>query len=141
MRRSILAVLVFLAACGSDSSGPSNDVVNVAGSWTGNWANLQGSGLSCNVSGVQMVVNQSGSTFTGTYSNGQITCNGTSGGGTAGTIVNGTISGNTVAFDLDNQAAHQTGTISGNSMSGTAIWTLSVSGTTYTINGTWSASH
>jgi hypothetical protein len=43
---------------------------------------------------------------------------------TGAIITNGRITGNAISFDLASSAAHQTGTVSGDTMSGTATWTL-----------------
>jgi hypothetical protein len=142
MRRLIVLALLVSACGGSDSSGPSDPPapLNVAGSWNATWANMNGGGSSCFVTGGQLNISQSVANFTGTYTVQHFVCDGFDFGATSGTIVNGTLNGNAVGFDLDNQALHQTGTVSGNSMSGSAIWTTSVQGVTITLNGTWSAS-
>jgi hypothetical protein len=136
------AFAVFLGACGGDSTGPSQ--ANVAGSWTFSASNVSGQGLSCSTSPTPMTINQSGTTFTGTYGPGTLTCvAGTQSGSTPvqGTIVNGTISGNSVQFDLDTQDAHATGAVNGNSMSGTLRWVIDLGGSVgvVTLNGNWSA--
>jgi len=47
---------------------------------------------------------------------------------------------NAVEFDLDTQDAHQSGSVSGNSMSGTAQWRFDLGGgQIVTLNGNWSA--
>ena len=60
----------------------------------------------------------------------------------SGSVVNGSVSGNTVNFDLDTQDFHHTGTLSGNSMSGTATWTFDLGAPVgeVTLSGNWSAS-
>jgi hypothetical protein len=91
-----------------------------------------------------MTLNQSGDTFTGSYGPGTLTClaGGESGSfNFNGTIVNGTVDGSSVAFDLDTQDLHHTGTINGNSMSGTARWTFDLGAGTgvVVLNGNWPA--
>src|SRR5205809_154278 len=106
-----------LAACGGDSTGPSQ--ANVAGAWMLSATNVSGQGLSCNLGPPPTTLNQSGTTFTGSYGPGTITClaGGQSGSDQVqGTVVNGTINGNSVQFDLDTQDAHLTGSVNGNSM-------------------------
>ena len=74
--------------------------------------------------------------FNGQYGRGTMACSdGTSQAFTSGTILNGTIQGNTVTFDLDSPDYHQTGTVvSGNaSMSGSATWRF-IDPSTGTIN-------
>ena len=73
MKRWILACAVLLGACsGGDSTGPSggggNTNANVAGTWTYNATNLSGGGASCDYTGAVLQLNQTGTTFTGTYS-------------------------------------------------------------------------
>jgi hypothetical protein len=80
--------------------------------------------------------------FSGTYTGGELTCTGP--GGTfstpvePGDIVNGVVNGSSVSFDLDTPDFHLTGIAEGNTMSGTARWTVNV-GTQVTLNGNWSA--
>ncbi len=69
--------------------------------------------MSCSITGAPMTVSQSGSTFTGSYGPGELTCRAgseTAGGMVQGVVVNGTISGDAVTFDFDTQDAHHTGT-------------------------------
>jgi hypothetical protein len=144
MRVFLLLILAIVAdACGGDdSTGPSQ--ANVGGAWTLSATNLSGQGVSCNLGNTPVTLSQSGSTFTGSYGPGTITC--IAGGqsasvGTQGTIVNGVVSGNGVQFDLDTQDFHHIGTISGNSMSGTARWSFDLGGGigVVTRNGNWAA--
>ena len=145
MRRMlIVAAVLILAGCGKDSSGPS--IPNLAGNWTYNTSNLTGAGLSCLSTGTTMVLTHSSSTaFTGTYSDGTLTC--TSGGTPEsfaignGTIVSGTVGQTAVAFDMDTQDWHNTGNVSGRSMSGTVHVVFSDGVTTFVLNGNFSASH
>jgi hypothetical protein len=138
-----MALVLGVSACGGDdATGPSN--ADVAGAWTFNASNLSGSGVSCNLSSTPLTLTSSGTTFSGSYGPGTFTCvaGGQSvGGQIQGTIVNGTIDGNAVAFDLDTQDFHQTGTVGGSSMSGTARWTFDLGGSTgvVVLNGNWAA--
>ena len=146
MRRNLylVAFTLVLGGCGGDSTGP-NTTANVAGTWSATITNLAGSGISCFTSAFPVTLTQTGNTFTGSYGAGTITCSGNgqqlSENTPGGVIVDGTVSGSQVAFDLDTQDAHQTGTISGNSMSGTSIWRLDLGSPTgvITLNGNWSA--
>ena len=141
---SLAALTLILAGCGGDSTGPST-TANVGGAWTASITNLSGSGVSCFTSAFSVALSQTDNTFTGSYGAGTITCSGNgqqlSENVPGGVIVNGTVSGDQVAFDLDTQDAHQTGTISGNSMSGTSVWRLDLGAPTgvITLNGNWSA--
>lgn len=138
----LLAAASF-AGCGGDkSTGPSD--ANVGGLWTFSISNMSGQGVSCSLGNTPISLSQGGGTFTGTYGPGTLTC--LAGGqsasvGTQGTIVSGTVDGNAVKFDLDTQDFHHTGTVSGNSMSGTARWTFDLGGNTgvVSLNGNWAA--
>ena len=131
------------AACGGDdTTGPSE--ANVSGNWTLSATNVSGQGVSCNLSPTAMSINQSGITFTGNYGPGIVTCVAGSESVSApvqGTIVNGTVNGNSVQFDLDTQDTRLTGTMSGNSMSGTVRWIIDAGGDigVVTLNGNWAA--
>ena len=137
-----LLTALLLGACGSDSTGPSE--VNLDGAWTLSATNVSGQGVSCNLGPTPATINQSGSTFTGNYGPGTVTCLA----GTEsvsfpvqGTIVSGTISGNSVQFNLDTQDLHLAGSRSGNSMSGTVQWTIDFGGDigVVTLSGNWAA--
>ena len=148
MTRALFAALtcLFLASCGgggADSpAGPVN--ANVSGGWTYSATNLTGGGATCNASGVVLTINQSGSTFTGSYSGGTITCSAPgvpteSGDFGTGTVANGTIAINSVAFNFDTSDWANTGTVSGNSMSGTAVVRVSTGQSTYILTGNFGA--
>ena len=138
-RLNLLAVLlVFTLGCGDKATEP--QVLNIAGIYTANWTSMSGSGYSCNASGVKLELNQSGDTFTGTYSAGSFSCNGTYVGTLKGTVVNGKLNDSDVHFDLDSPDFHQTGTVSGNSLSGSATWTLDFGSGPLTLTGSWAAS-
>jgi hypothetical protein len=140
---ALVAAVLALAACGgSDSTGPSD--ANVAGAWTLSASNMSGQGVSCTLSGSNLSITQSGTTFSGSYGPGTLTCvAGTQSVGSTvqGTVVNGTVDGNAVAFDLDTQDFHHTGSVSGSSMSGTARWTFDFGGSigVVVLNGNWAA--
>lgn len=136
-------VLLFLCGaavigCGGDSTGPSG--ANLEGTWGAAWTNMSGSGSSCSLSGLVMVLAQSGTTFSGSYSNGQLSCGGQLLGTVAGIVVNGTVSGSSVSFDLQTSDLHQSGTVSGSSMSGQATWRIDTGSGVVTLTGNWGAS-
>ena len=144
MQRLFLCGLLALglAACGGDkSTGPSD--ANIGGSWQITFSNMSGSGVSCNTSAFPLQITQSNTTFTGSYGLGSITCTGPGGNASfnaQGVVANGTVDINAVAFDMDTQDFHQTGSVSGNSMSGTARWRFDLGGAQIvTLNGNWSA--
>lgn len=135
----LIAVVVF-AACGGDSSGPGT---NVSGSWLYSVSNLSSGSVTCSSSGTTLSITQSGSTFSGSYSGGTLTCNTPSGSSSVaiggGAVVSGSISGNSVSFNLDTSDWHNSGTMTGGSMSGTVTVYLTVDGTTYTLTGNFGA--
>jgi hypothetical protein len=139
----ISALATVAAACGGDdSTGPSQ--ANVAGTWTLSASNMSGQGVSCNLGNTSVTLTQSGTTFSGSYGPATITC--FAGGQSSsvlaqGVIVNGAINGTAVQFDLDTQDLHHTGTVNGNSMSGTARWSFDLGAGTgvVSLNGNWSA--
>jgi hypothetical protein len=139
---SVLLALALTACGGDDATGPSN--ANLAGAWTLSATNMSGSGVSCGLSAAALTIGQSGTTFSGSYGPGTLTCVAGSqsiGATIQGTIVNGTVDGNAVTFDLDTQDFHHTGSVSGTSMSGTARWTFDLGGSVgvVVLNGNWSA--
>ena len=144
MQRLFLCGLLALglAACGGDkSTGPSD--ANIGGSWQITFTNMSGSGVSCNSNAFPLQITQSGATFTGSYGVGSFTCAGPGGSisvNVQGVVANGTVDINAIAFDMDTQDFHHTGSVSGNSMSGTARWRFDVGGgQVITLNGNWSA--
>ena len=143
LRGLLVSVLTLAVGCsGDDSTGPSR--ANVAGSWILSASNLSGQGVSCNLRNTPMALSQSGETFTGSYGPGVFTCvaGGESGSvNITGTVVSGTVDGNSIQFDLDTQDRHHSGTMSGNSMSGTARWTFDLGAGigVVVLNGNWAA--
>jgi len=144
MRNPLLLLLLLATACGGsdDLAGPTH--ADVGGAWRITFANMSGSGATCNSSTGNLTLTHSGATgFTGSY--GPLTLSCTDGvdsfsGTFQGTVVNGTVNQNTVAFDLDTQDVHQTGTVSGATMSGSAQWDVNApGGGSFTLNGNWSA--
>jgi hypothetical protein len=119
-RLAILSLLL-VTACASDASGP--QVTTLSGRWTYNATNVAGGGIACDIGNVTMNLNQVGSTFSGTVLGGTISCraNGiTFLNESLGddVVLNGQTSGNAVSFDIGTTDLHNTGTLSGNSMSG-----------------------
>jgi hypothetical protein len=144
MRRLSALLLLAAAACGGgdDLAGPSH--AQIGGTWRITFTNMSGSGVTCSTSNGNMTLTHSGATaFTGSYGPITLTCtdgNETLSGTFSGVVVNGTVNVNTVAFDLDTQDVHQSGTVNGNSMSGSSQWDLDVgAGQSVRLNGNWSA--
>jgi hypothetical protein len=131
LRRLGLACLTLglLSACGGSDGPTSPRTVDLSGTWRVAFTNLSGSGITCSTTGIDYLITQSGSTFTGTSNSVWIlSCTDgiTSVSDTAmgALISNGHVSGSTIDFDLATSSAHQTGTVSGNSMTGTSTWTV-----------------
>jgi hypothetical protein len=114
-------------------------IANVAGTWNVHWSNLSASGANCVARRGHMTLSQSGATFSGVYGGALLQCNGVVVGLASGPVVNGSVGGSSIAFDMDTPDLHQSGAISGNSMSGSAVWRVGVSGQVVTLAGNWTA--
>ena len=144
-----VALLPALTACGGDDdSGPTGpSTAQIAGSWTYAFSNITGSSgttnATCSAGNVSIDIDQTGSTFTGSYFAPSLTCTSPSGtvtdGPFAGAIVNGSINGTAVSFDFDTSDWRQTGTVSGNSMNGTVTVRFQVDASQLVLSGNWSA--
>lgn len=147
MRHILIAVLVIAAtACGSGST-PTTPVTvpdaNIAGDWNLTFTNMQGGGVNCHTSAIPATITQTASTFTGSgVSAWTLTC--VSGTDTQSSpedsvkITNGTVHGNTITFSLATSATTQSGTLNGDTISGTASWTLDIGNGVVTIAGQFS---
>lgn len=125
MKRAVLVlVLLFTAACGSDSSPvapsapPPPQPAQIAGSYTGTWQATQVTGGPYLIAYV-MVLNQAAANVTGTWSTAQ--ANGTVTGTTTPTTFSGTMTWNGVT----NNGTACTGSfaVSGPAGGNTATWT------------------
>ena len=150
-RMAVSAALaaILVAACGKDAASPTApnvpSVPSVAGQWSYSTTNISAGGITCSSSGTTLTITQQGTSFSGSYGGGTLTCS-SSGGSQSlpigtGIVLNGSVTGSAVAFDLDTSDWHNGGTINGNSMSGTATIRVVVGGVLYTLTGTWGASH
>jgi len=156
----MIALVVGIAACDSESNGLLNNVplnpfpVNpspfssssVSGQWFYNRTDLVGSGLACTISSFTMLLTPSGATFTGTTSSvATVTCSGegrtfTQSAASGQNIPNGVVSGDSVHFDIVNQNFHNAGILLGNStMSGTVTLRVPVGGSTFLVSGPFTA--
>ena len=127
MRRILpLLIISLFLACGDGDGGGDGDGMmgpttpNVAGTWSYSISSLSGGGTTCFASGTTMnLFTQSEMTFTGTYSGGFFICGFVELFVADGTVRNGSVtSDSVVSFDLGLSAWHNSGTISGDSMSG-----------------------
>jgi hypothetical protein len=133
----IIVIAATLFACGGgDSQAPK--LADVAGPWKATWTNMSGAGHSCSAT-LTMALTHQGTSFSGSYNNAVVACDGQSSNPFTGTVLNGTVNGDQVSFDLDTTALHQTGTLSGAAMSGLATWTISNGTTTIVLAGNWAA--
>lgn len=142
MRRLVLALVLGVLGCSNDTFGLPTALVS--GSWTMTLTNFTGSGLTCNASGITLQFAQAGTTFTGTYSGGTITCSSPSGPLDTtvppGQVANGGISGTAVVFDLGTSDSHFVGGLNGGgSMSGDGTVSTTFNGTPVSLSGTWTA--
>jgi hypothetical protein len=145
VRRFSIMVLGALACGGDDRTGPGS--TDVTGTWSASLSEMTGSGVSCNsTSPTQLVLNQTGASFSGSYQEGELFCSAPGSTGPVavglGSVTNGTVTGRNIAFDLDTPDFHHTGTAIGTSMSGTATWTIDFGLPLgmVTLNGSWTAS-
>lgn len=129
-------IAALAAGCG-DSTGPDS---SVSGTWRLTHSGISVGGETCSIAGTTMVINQSGSVFSGTYSGGIVACNGDVIGVLAtGVVVNGAISGSTIEFNLDNNTWHNEGTLTANGMNGTASIAVNVGGGVFQGGGSFEA--
>ena len=123
------------AACGSDG-GTGPQLKNVTGTYTYSVPNLNTVGLACQVHAT-MTVSQGNAAFTGSYT-GTVICTAASGTDTlpaAGSVVNGSVKGDSVFFDLDGSDWHDMGTIVGSGMQGLVNVHLTVNGSPTVVAG------
>ncbi len=137
----LAVVLAALAACGSsDSTAPKTTAVGVNGKWT--FQELLGNatiGLTC-ADSATMNLTQSGQTVTGTYAQTGVCSQGgqTFPNDTSSTISNGTVKGDSIAFNED--TCLYTGLVTGSpatKMSGNVDCPDTSTGTLIDITGTW----
>src|SRR4051812_30051028 len=122
MRKVIgwLSGLTVLLGCGDGGGvGPSPNA-SVTGSWNAIWQSMNGPDMSCSADGGRLELSQSTRRFTGSYRVQTLTCNGMSRSVSTGDVLNGTIQGDQVAFDLSDAGFHQSGSLAGDEMSGSA---------------------
>ncbi len=121
-----LAVAALVAvACSKDVTGPAQ---KLAGTYSYT-ATFGGSGGSCSVNEI-LTIKPQGAAFSGSYS-GNIICTDQSGshmGQTSGSVMNGSVSGDSVYFDFDGSAWHNFGVVDGTGMRGTANAQVVVNG-------------
>ena len=132
------AVLLLVGCGGSDAIGPTQ-TVQIGGSWLMDVTGVSGGTLqNCSLSPFAATLVQVGTTFNGSFGQTTLSCPGVGSAPiTGGNIVNGSITGLSVSFDLNTPDLHQTGTIrSAVAMDGTVRYRLS-DGTILT--GGWAA--
>ncbi len=124
--RALLCVVApLVTACGSDATGPADDL---SGQWSYTATNLTASGVSCSVAGLTLTLRQNGATFGGSGNGGILTCvsavdsASTSLDGVA--VVNGRVSGQSVSFDFGTADLHHSGSLAGAIISGNATWRI-----------------
>ncbi len=139
---SLLAITTVLLSGCSDSV---TDVsTGISGRWSYNASNIVSGTVNCTITGVTMNLTQSGSTFTGTTLGGTFRCMAP---GIApveedlgnDVIANGQVNGNSVSFDIGTPDIHNTGTRSGESISGQITIRLVLSTGVVNLVGNFSA--
>jgi hypothetical protein len=143
MRRFCIGLIGLLACGDDDGTGPG--LAEVAGTWSASLS-MTGDGVNCSSSDpTQLTLTQTGATFSGSFSGGELFCTAPGSTGAvpigSGSVINGTVSGSTISFDLDTPDFHHEGSVSGNSMSGTVEWVIDfgLPSGEVTLNGTWEA--
>jgi len=146
VRTLVLALATALTAgCSGDAAtGPTGPITpQIGGAWTYSASNVAGGGASCTISNLRLSITPSGTTFSGTYSGGVLVCTGNGQtvtlGPFQGIVVNGTINGTSIAFDLDTQDWRNVGTVGGSSMSGQVTVRLDFGQGPITLRGNWAA--
>lgn len=134
--------MVGVEGCGgSDATGPSPSA-SITGTWHMSLSNLTANGVTCSASDITLELQANGSGFSGTY-HGIMACGPTggqaSGSSIAGTIAHGSRNGSQVSFDFDTSELHHTGTINGDSMSGSANYQLNFTSGLTIVSGSWTA--
>ena len=114
-------------------------IANLAGLWSYSAPNLQDGSVSCDLTGVTLILEQTGASFTGTYNGGVLTCGTGADSGFIGEVVNGTVAGAQVTFEFDNSNWQNSGRLTGTSMTGQAVWIVGIGSTVYHLSGTWTA--
>ncbi|HEU4680291.1 MAG TPA: hypothetical protein VFS51_01015 [Gemmatimonadales bacterium] len=144
MRRFCIGLIGLLACGDDDGTGPG--LTDITGTWSATLSNLNGDGVSCSSTDpTQITFNQTGATFSGSFSGGELFCTAPGSTGAVpigtGSVINGTVSGTNLSFDLDTPEFHHEGSVSGSSMSGTAEWIIDfgLPAGEVTLNGTWEA--
>ena len=142
--------LTLLSGCGGDDSPTDPNVLDIAGTWNYQTTNVLVDGITCSITGRTMTITQNGDSFGGQLSGGVNNCSFESGfssqdlgaDGITDNIVNGTISGSSISFDLDVlPGTSLIGTVSGNTMSGTITdRVFAETGAIVSGTGSWSAS-
>jgi hypothetical protein len=141
----LAAAIGFVALSCTDSTTP--QTTNVGGNWVFTVNSITGTEgdrqVNCaNLTSGVMALTQTGTTFSGRYWGGELSCTYSSGSLyvtlDSGTFVNGRISGANIAFDFDAPQFHLTGTMSGSTASGVA--SLEIPSDTVSLAGSWSAS-
>lgn len=122
-----LASLAFLAlGCDGDGGTTPPEVIDIRGTWSYSSLDLVGGPITCQVTGIEATLTQDGSSFTGTTQGGMVTCQSGDASGSQDlspfAITNGTISGSSITFTIEDEGQvvnfTHTGTVSGDTMSG-----------------------
>jgi len=137
MSHRAFGVLVVLLA--ASCRGDTGSIPDVSGTWSYGAPSLKSGALECGLTGVTLILDQTGASFVGTYAGGVLTCDSSSESGFIGEVVGGTVAGPQVQFDFDNTDWTNSGRLAGTTMTGQTIWTVGIGSTVYQLVGTWTA--
>ncbi|HXI19557.1 MAG TPA: hypothetical protein VNH46_00645 [Gemmatimonadales bacterium] len=142
MRHSLGIALLLMAgaACGGDGGTAPPVNVDLTGAWSVTMSPIQGHGIVCQISGLQVQLVHSGNDLGGTYSVADMECNGEHTGPGTGQVVSGTVINGQLHFHFDTEDFDLHGSIrSADTAAGTYTISVNVSGTVYTFTGSWTA--
>ncbi len=144
MKRALSLTVILALACGSGSSGPTApETPLIAGTWDYRAANINPEDLpiSCDFF-LTLILSQVNENLRGTH-DGFISCEAPGDSFfqlVEGDVVNGSIDGNRIEFDLDGPDFHNEGVVSGETMAGTLIVTVVLDdGEEILLTGPWVA--
>jgi hypothetical protein len=141
MRKYILALILLglAVACGDGNGGTEPVNADVTGTWALTLSPISGHGLTCQITGLNAELVQSGTDVSGTYTADDMVCNGQHSGPMSGTIVNGENRGGRLHFHFDVEEFDLHGALTSTDRAiGDYTIVLDLDSQQYTFRGTWS---
>lgn len=141
-------MVALLVACGGGAAeGPPPPSIDVTGQWSFSMQGLSSSvGPRCTMEAVQLTLQQTGATVTGTFDGGSMDCKYNNFDDLfqvgIGPIVAGSVSGSSLSFDLADSTRQQSGSLAdAQHLSGDARWTIAFGDQlgTVVMTGRWTA--